>query len=88
MASYEGCPLVPNINLTPDELRVELRRYYNDLDVPRHLRVYKNVMNQLELVETAGVHYYLLELDNNNKKINVVTYKQNELEKASEIIWK
>ena len=84
MAAYEGCPLVPGVDLTPDELRKELRQYSETLDVPGHLRAYSDAMNRIDLIETAGAHYYLLELDPENKTIGVLMYRRDEFEKASE----
>lgn len=83
MAAYEGTPLVPNINLTLDEIRTELRQLNIDLGVESHLRAYRDAMSFIE-EDTGNAHYYLLELDIQNKSIKVIAYKQNQFEQASE----
>ena len=84
MAAHEGCPSVPSIALTPDELRSELRRLFMDLDVAAHLRAYNVAMKHFDIKETSDAHYYLLELDTTHQTINVRTYKQGQLQKASD----
>lgn len=83
LAAYEGSAGIPNLSFTPDELRSELRRYISDLDVAGHMRSYNTAMDVLDIKELKGAHYYLLELNPDNKSIKVGTYRQGQLEKAS-----
>ncbi len=83
MASYEGTSLVPSTPTSPDELRAELRKLTEELDVPGHLRAYGSAMGVLDLKEVRGAHYFLLELDADKKSVRVVSYKLGDLERAS-----
>jgi len=83
MAAYEGCPPVPGVPLSPDNLRKELRHYSKELDVTSHLRAYGSAMHIMDN-EVKDAHYFLLELDKESKSIKITGYKQGQQEKASQ----
>jgi hypothetical protein len=82
IALHEGCPPVPSVPLSPDELRRDLRQYTVDLDVKSHLQAYSKAMSILES-GAKDAHYFLLELDKDSKSVKIYGYKQGQQEKAS-----
>jgi len=81
-AAHEGTAGVPNIDFSPDELRMRLRHYSTKLDVQAHLRAYSEAINILEQ-DISNVQYYLLELDAANRSVKVTGYKHEQFEKAA-----
>lgn len=80
MSMYEGTPLVPGVPTSGDELRKELREYYNQLSVSSVLSGYKSALTQVDIKEKRNARYYLMQIE--NKSITVTPYKGAQLEQA------
>ncbi len=82
IALRERTPMVPG---TPGktELKQELRRYAEQLNVEGHLRTYGAALQTLESGAQRDAHYFLLKLDPNVQLITVTGYQYNELERAT-----
>jgi hypothetical protein len=84
IAMRERTPLVPGTPTDRLELRRELRRYAEQLEVVEHLELYATALGTPERAGAASdAHYFLLELDPTLKRIRVTGYKADELEKAA-----
>lgn len=83
MAMIENSPLVPGVDLAPDEVIKELKALYKSLNVEKTLSAYSGAMNIIETQITGNSKFYLLELDIDSQSVRLATFKQNEFEKAS-----
>jgi hypothetical protein len=64
LALRENTPLVPGTPHDPDELKRELRRYVNRLDVINRLQAYRAALHVVgEIIEEAKGMTFILELD-------------------------
>ncbi len=84
MAISEGKPTVPN---TPDNLNdliPEIIRLEKKLGVEGHLNAFRNSMTILaDQSHTKDAHYYLLELDPDERRVIIKSYTQTQLPTAS-----
>jgi hypothetical protein len=83
-AHREHTPLVPQTPTSKRELKEELRRYTQQLDVEGHLHTYGTALQTLEEHSAPDAHYFLLKLDAAAKSVSVTGYRSNELAKANE----
>ena len=84
IAAREGCAGIPDTPATKKELRAELREYGEQLDVENDLQIYGAALQNLEEVNVAGGHYFLLELNPVARSVKVTGYKPQEFERASQ----
>ncbi|HYD16491.1 MAG TPA: RelA/SpoT domain-containing protein [Candidatus Nanoarchaeia archaeon] len=83
IAMRERAPLVPDTPSDRQELRQELLRYAQQLDVISHMELYAAAVQAPERAGAKQAQYFLLELDPVLKRIRVTGYRSNELDKAS-----
>lgn len=83
IAQREKTNPVPGTPTDPKELKNELASYVAALDVENHLHTYGEALQELEKLK-EDAHYFLLSLDPASKKLSILGYPDNELQKASD----
>jgi len=85
LALRERQPLVPGTPTDKDELRQELRRHAQSLNVVQVLQGFGIAMQTFTRpsAEMKEAHFYLVALDSNEKTVTIEGFKQNEAEAAS-----
>ncbi|NKK82651.1 RelA/SpoT domain-containing protein [Rhizobium leguminosarum] len=83
IAMMEGTEPVPGTPNSFDELNFELRDIEAKLDAIRRLRTYGTAPTILENPEVKGQHFFLLELDVAQSKLEVTGYKSGALDRAA-----
>lgn len=85
-ANIEGTTRVPNTPNDSDELYRQVKRLTKSLQVIEKINSWTKVlefMGQREKTELHKPHFYLLELDIDNKQLTIATFEKNQEEKAS-----
>lgn len=82
IAIREGCVPVWGAPENARQLRREIARYVEKLDVERHLHAYGATLKTLDASD-QDAHYYLLVLNPEDKLVYVTGYKSDELETAT-----
>jgi len=83
IALMEGTPLVPGTPSSSVELINEIHTYVARLDAVNRLRAYGTAPDILEDPTTKGQHYFLLELDYTENKLNIKGFKSGDILQAS-----
>lgn len=83
IALREKTPPIPNTPQNECELKKELIKYEDRLQVKYHLNAWGKALKTIEPT-VANAHYYLLTLDPANEQLSIFGYKQSDLSKASE----
>ncbi len=84
IAFQERAPFgIPGMPEDRDIVRRQLRRCALRLDAMNYLRTIGNGVEELIEVETGGAHYFLLELDTNEKRLKVTGYKFSARDRAT-----
>lgn len=85
MAFREGTVPVPYTPSDRNQLKGEIRHLRHRLDVHNHMLAHTTALGDPEIVEVyKDSHYFLLELDPNEKRIKVTGYKTDQLSRASQ----
>ncbi|HEX8366514.1 MAG TPA: RelA/SpoT domain-containing protein [Allosphingosinicella sp.] len=84
IAAIEGTQPVPGVPEDPESLRNELNDAADRLDAVNRLRTYGTAPQILEQPQAKGNHFFLLELDAAEMKLNIRGYKAQDLEDASD----
>ena len=74
---------IPDTPKNETQLKQELREYAKRIDVVNHLQLFGAALQAPVLTGITDAHYFLLQLDSNEKRIRVRGYKLKELEQAS-----
>jgi hypothetical protein len=82
IARMERRNLVEGTPTDEQGLKDELIHYVKELDVSNHLHAYGQAMKTIQTTQ-KGDHYFLLVLDPKAKQIEIIGYKQRELETAN-----
>ena len=82
IAGIEKTPPVPNTPTDEVELVTELRVYAKKLDVLHRLETYGNALKTMD-ASLGDAQYYLLKLDPVLNQIEVIGFKKNQLDEAS-----
>jgi ppGpp synthetase/RelA/SpoT-type nucleotidyltranferase len=83
IAIKEGKPIVPNTPENFVELRSEILKLSNSLDVEGHLTTFRKSIQVLTGASVPNAHYYLLELDPSGGRVIIKAYTQTQLAIAS-----
>lgn len=84
IAMKEKAPLIADTPTDPKELCEELRKYAQQLDAVRHLDLYAAAVDAPQRIgSTKKQHYFLLELDTTQRRIQVTSYNFDQLAKAN-----
>lgn len=83
LAHMEGTPLVPDTPVDISALIDELNEIADRLDAIRRLRTFGTAPTILETQDVKGQHYFLLELDIEQNKLEVSGYKATDIDKAA-----
>lgn len=84
IAIMEGTPPVPDTPIYADELIKELNDSAHKIDAVNRLRAYGTAPQILESPESKKNHFFLLELDASEMRLEIKGYKSNELSLAAE----
>lgn len=83
IAHMEGTPIVPGTPENLEDLIAELRALAKELDAVGRLRTYGTAPQVLETAEAKGNHFFLMELDAAEMKLNITGYKSRDLDSAA-----
>jgi ppGpp synthetase/RelA/SpoT-type nucleotidyltranferase len=83
LAAFEGTPAVPGTPTDPVELQEELSEVAHGLDAVRRLRTFGTAPTILESPDSKGQHFFLLELNIEENKLEVSGYKSGDLDRAA-----
>ena len=84
IAFQEKAPFgIPGIPANRDKVRDQICRCNDKLDALNQLRNFGNGVKQVKEIETAGAHYFLLELDTLEKGLKITGYKLSARAKAT-----
>ena len=84
MAIREGTPAVPDTPTDRKELVKELRKLSNELQVSSQLETFGKALEETGSIKGAkGATYFLLELNANDKSLQILPFKEQELEEAT-----
>jgi hypothetical protein len=84
IALIEGTPTVPGTPANPDDLVSELKDAEYRLDAIRRLRAFSIAPVHVEGLSKDKVHFFLMELDIQNNRLNIEGYTSRDLSLASE----
>jgi Region found in RelA / SpoT proteins len=83
IAMREGTPPVPDTPTDSRQLKSEIRKYAEKLDVANRLHTYGEALEEMKNPEIGNADYYLLELDPSAMRVSILGYTNKELNKAS-----
>jgi ppGpp synthetase/RelA/SpoT-type nucleotidyltranferase len=75
IAIRENCETIPKIPATRSEIKEQVRKCVAKLDAMSHLHAYGQGLKDVQEVETEKAHYFLLELDAQERKLKITGYK-------------